>query len=212
MGGRGSLGGRWEGSSDQRDGTKWVGEIGRVGDGVWGGRGRIVSFSLGAVSKSRRVVVCFPFSRTCRRVSSVSPRCALEETPSVDSCLLQKRVKRADSRPEPRQPVRTSPESASSAHAYRSAPPPWADPGSSPNSPCPLPSLSCPHGHLSASAPLRRQAFIKENTAAFHSLLSSKCLLLRSVETWVRTDHHLCVTCLTANDFTKKNISIPINQ
>ncbi|KAK2893835.1 hypothetical protein Q8A73_016319 [Channa argus] len=68
------------------------------------------------------------------RGSSPSPSRALEETQSVDGNLPHDRLKRTDSRPEPSQPVRTSPESASSAHAYCSAHPPWAVPGSSPNS------------------------------------------------------------------------------
>lgn len=52
------------------------------------------------------------------------------------------------SRPEPSQPVRTCPESASSAHACCSAPPPGAVPGSSPSSPSLSPSaLSPPHTH-----------------------------------------------------------------
>lgn len=39
----------WEGSSDQRDGTKWwVGWIGRVGDGVWGRGGGSSLFLFGA--------------------------------------------------------------------------------------------------------------------------------------------------------------------
>lgn len=65
-----------------------------------------------------------------------------EETPSVGGSLPHDRLKRTDSRPEPRQPVRTSPESASSAHAYCSAHPSTVGsprvPGSSPSSPFPL--------------------------------------------------------------------------
>lgn len=39
----------WEGSSDQRDGTKWwVGWVGRVGDGVWGRGGGSSLFLFGA--------------------------------------------------------------------------------------------------------------------------------------------------------------------
>ncbi|KAK1877968.1 Magnetosome protein MamS [Dissostichus eleginoides] len=60
---------------------------------------------------------------------------ALQETLSVGGSLPQDRLKRTAIRPEPSQPVRTSPESASSAHAYCSAPPPWAVPGASPNCP-----------------------------------------------------------------------------
>lgn len=41
------------------------------------------------------------------------------------------RLRSADSRPERSQPVRTSSGSASSAHAYRSAHPPWAVPAPS---------------------------------------------------------------------------------
>ncbi|KAM7371990.1 hypothetical protein PAMP_009190 [Pampus punctatissimus] len=87
----------------------------------------------------------------------------LVETLSVDGSLPHDRLKRTDSRPELSQPVRTSPESASSAHAYCSAHPPWAVPGSSPNSP---PLSFCPHGHLSASAHHHQQAIMKGNTTA----------------------------------------------
>eukprot|EP00064_Thunnus_orientalis_P012368 superscaffoldBa00001888_g12403 len=97
-------------------------------------------------------------------------RSALEETLSVDGSLPHDRLKRTDSRPEPSQPVRTSPESASSAHAYCSAHPPWAVPGSSPNSP---PCSFCPHGHLSASAPRHQQAIMKVASRNVDSLINA---------------------------------------
>lgn len=159
MGGRGSPGG--VGGQFRPEG--WHEVVGRVDRAGWrrgvGWRGRIVSFFFGAFpdaevglfavfSRSFPVTLLLFFSS-----KHSSTRCV-----SVDGSLPHSRLTRTDSRPEPSQPVRTSSESASSAHAYCSAPPPGAVPGFSPNSP---PLSLCPHGLLSATASLHQQAFMK---------------------------------------------------
>lgn len=112
----------------------------------------------GRVQKPRRGWISFLQLSPCPFWGFFYPRYALEETLSVDGCLPHERLKRTDCCPEPSQPVRTSPESASSAHAYCSAHPPWAVPGSSPKSSLSPPPR--PQGHLCASAPLSQEAFV----------------------------------------------------
>lgn len=123
----------------------WVGLIGRVGGGMWGGRGVGRLRLLRRFSRCRLEVVCLPFSELSPGdafVPSVLSLSAPDDTLSGDVRLPPDRLRRTDSRPERSQPVRTSSGSASSTHAYRSAHPPWAVPDSL------SPSLSSPHDGL----------------------------------------------------------------
>lgn len=109
--------------------------------------GWVVSVFFGAFPDADLRLFAF-LSRNCHPVTRLPPSDFFPPSLSAPGdtlsggggggSLAPDRLRSADSRPERSQPVRTSSGSASSAHAYRSAHPPWAVPAPS----LPLLSLS----------------------------------------------------------------------